>query len=288
MDLFEAMEHRHAVRSYEDRPIAPEAREALLACIAQCNRESGLHIQLVLDEPRGFGGLPAHYGKFSGVKNYIALIGKKSPNLEEACGYYGEKIVLRAQQLGLNTCWVAMTYSKVKTAFQIAPGEKLCLVIAVGHGTTQGAGHPVKQPEEVSKADSPVPDWFQRGVRAALLAPTAMNQQKFTFTLQGGSVAAKAGTGFYTKVDLGIAKYHFEIGAGTAQFRWASASVSPAGNRLRSSRANWGVADRGESAITGTKPQANASIQLRASISASEVWTYRSAMWRISSRRAGS
>ena len=112
-------------------------------------------------------------------------------------------------------------YSKVKTAFQIAPGEKLCLVIAVGYGTTQGAGHPVKQPEEVSKADSPVPDWFQRGVRAALLAPTAMNQQKFTFTLQGGSVAAKAGTGFYTKVDLGIAKYHFEIGAGTAQFRWA-------------------------------------------------------------------
>ena len=221
MDLFEAMEHRHAVRSYEDRPIAPEAREALLACIAQCNWESGLHIQLVLDEPRGFGGLPAHYGKFSGVKNYIALIGKKSPNLEEACGYYGEKIVLRAQQLGLNTCWVAMTYSKVKTAFQIAPGEKLCLVIAVGYGTTQGAGHPVKQPEEVSKADSPVPDWFQRGVRAALLAPTAMNQQKFTFTLQGGSVAAKAGAGFYTKVDLGIAKYHFEIGAGTAQFRWA-------------------------------------------------------------------
>ena len=91
----------------------------------------------------------------------------------------------------------------------------------MGHGTTQGAGHPVKQPEEVSKADSPVPDWFQRGVRAALLAPTAMNQQKFTFTLQGGSVAAKARTGFYTKVDLGIAKYHFEIGAGTAQFRWA-------------------------------------------------------------------
>ena len=33
-----------------------------------------------------------------------------------------------------------MTYSKVKTAFQIAPGEKLCLVIAVGYGTTQAPG----------------------------------------------------------------------------------------------------------------------------------------------------
>ena len=91
MDLFEAMERRHAVRSYEDRPIAPEAREALLACIAQCNRESGLHIQLVLDEPRGFGGLPAHYGKFSGVKNYIALIGKKSPGLRRPAGTTGRR-----------------------------------------------------------------------------------------------------------------------------------------------------------------------------------------------------
>lgn len=63
--------------------------------------------------------------------------------------------------------------------------------------------------------------WARLRLRAAAQAATAMNQQKFTFTLQGGSVAAKAGTGFYTKVDLGIAKYHFEIGAGTAQFRWA-------------------------------------------------------------------
>ena len=220
MDLTQAMEQRHAVRSYEDRPIAPEAREALLESIAQCNRESGLHIQLVLDEPKGFSGLLAHYGKFSGVKNYIALIGKKSPDLEETCGYYGEKLVLRAQQLGLNTCWVAMTYSKVKTAFQIGPGEKLCLVIAVGYGTTQGTGHPVKRPEEVSRADALVPEWFRRGVQAALLAPTAMNQQKFTFTLQGDTVAARAGAGFYSKVDLGIAKYHFEIGAGTENFRW--------------------------------------------------------------------
>ena len=221
MDLFEAMEHRHAVRSYEDRPIAPEAREALLACIAQCNRESGLHIQLVLDEPRGFGGLPAHYGKFSGVKNYIALIGKKSPNLEEACGYYGEKIVLRAQQLGLNTCWVAMTYSKVKTAFQIAPGEKLCLVIAVGYGATQGTPHKNKPLEKLCTVNGSMPDWFRKGMEAAQLAPTAVNQQKFLFTLSdGNTVTANATGGFYDKVDLGIVKYHFEIGAGKENFSW--------------------------------------------------------------------
>ena len=209
MDLFEAMEHRHAVRSYEDRPIAPEAREALLACIAQCNREGGLHIQLVLDEPRGFGGLPAHYGKFSGVKNYIALIGKKSPNLEEACGYYGEKIVLRAQQLGLNTCWVAMTHGKSKA--QIGRGEKELCLISLGYGCTNGVTHKVKSLSEVCNYREGMPEWFLNGMGAALLAPTAMNQQKFYFELlPSGSVKLTNGKGFYTKLDLGIVKYHFE------------------------------------------------------------------------------
>lgn len=220
IDLTQAMEQRHAVRSYEDRPIAPEAREALQACTAQCNRESGLHIQLVLDEPKGFGGLLAHYGKFSGVKNYIALIGKKSPDLEEACGYYGEKLVLRAQQLGLNTCWVAMTYSKVPSAFSAGEGEKLCAVIAVGYGKTQGSGHRVKSLREVTEGEPPFPEWFVSGVEAALLAPTAMNQQKFRFALQGNRVSATAGSGFYTKLDLGIVKYHFAMGAGADAFTW--------------------------------------------------------------------
>ena len=58
------------------------------------------------------------------------------------------------------------------------------------------------------------------GGEAALLAPTAMNQQKFFFTLAGERVLAKAGTGFYTRMDLGIVKYHFEIGAGEGEIRW--------------------------------------------------------------------
>ena len=80
--------------------------------------------------------------------------------------------------------------------------------------------HKGKQPEAVMRADSPVPEWFQKGIDSALLAPTAMNQQKFTFSLKGNTVTAKAGMGFYTKVDLGIAKYHFEVGAGKENFRW--------------------------------------------------------------------
>ncbi len=221
MDLMEAMKSRHSVRSYKDQAISGDTRHELQAFISQLNQESGLNMQLILNEPKAFSGLLAHYGKFFGAVNYIALVGEKGPKLDETCGYYGEKAVLKAQQLGLNTCWAALTYSKVKGAFQIKKNEKLRCVIAVGYGATQGIGHPVKPIEKLCTADGPLPPWFRQGVEAAQLAPTAMNQQKFRFLLKNDVVSAEPGSGFYTKVDLGIAKCHFEIGAGGADWRWA-------------------------------------------------------------------
>lgn len=222
MEIMEAMKQRHSVRQYTDQQIEKEAAEKLQREIDACNKESGLHIQLVTDEPKAFDGFMAHYGKFSGVKNYIALIGKKGPKLEETCGYYGERLVLLAQQLGLNSCWVAMTYSKIKGAYEVKAGEKLCCVISIGYGVNQGVSHKVKKVEELCQVNGQMPQWFRAGVEAAQLAPTAMNQQKFYFVLKEDQVAAKTKAGFYTNVDLGIAKYHFEIGAGVGNdWKWA-------------------------------------------------------------------
>lgn len=220
MTLMEAMQARHSVRQYREEALRKEDAALLREEIEACNAESGLHIQLVCGEPKAFSGLLARYGKFSGVTNYIALVGKKGPDLSETCGYFGERIVLRAQQIGLNTCWVAMTYSKVPSAFSAGEGEKLCAVIAMGYGKTQGSGHRVKSVREVTEGEPPFPEWFVSGVEAALLAPTAMNQQKFRFALHGNRVSATAGSGFYTKLDLGIVKYHFAMGAGADAFTW--------------------------------------------------------------------
>ena len=66
------------------------------------------------------------------------------------------------------------------------------------------------------------PEWFGRGLKAALLAPTAMNQQRFRFTLlPDDTVRAESRGGSYSHVDLGIVKYHFQLGAGRESFRWA-------------------------------------------------------------------
>lgn len=214
MDISEAIKERHSVRAYTDKKIEGEVLFALENKIAEINGESGLNVQLVLNEEKAFGGRMAHYGKFSGVKNYIAMVGKKGADLSEKVGYYGQKLVLFAQTLGLNTCWVALTYKKVKTAYKIEEGEKLALVIAIGYGATQGVPHKSKSINAVSNAGENSPEWFVNGVKAALLAPTATNQQKFFFTLKDGEVTAKPGLGFYAKVDLGIVKYHFELGSG--------------------------------------------------------------------------
>lgn len=220
MDLLQAIKERHSVRSYTDKQIEGQIKDDLLKFIEKCNNESGLNMQLVLNEPNAFDGFMAHYGNFKNVKNYIALVGKKEKLLDEKCGYYGEKVVLYAQTIGLNTCWVALTYKKIKSAFNIADGEKLCLVIPIGYGSTQGVPHKSKTKDAVTEKTEDAPQWFERGVEAALLAPTAVNQQKFKFLLSGNNVKAKAGFAPYSRVDLGIAKYHFEIGAGTENFNW--------------------------------------------------------------------
>lgn len=213
MEALELMKQRHSVRQYKPRAIEPEKRAALNDLCSELNQKAELSIQIVYDEPNCFDSFMAHYGKFSGVHNYIALIGKKSPELEETLGRCGEQLVLKAQELGLNTCWVAMTHGKSRAV--VGPGEKQVCLISLGYGETQGVAHKSKPMQALCRCAEPIPEWFEKGMTAAMLAPTAMNQQKFRFELRAdGTVKAACGSGFYTKLDLGIVKYHFEAASG--------------------------------------------------------------------------
>ena len=226
MTLQEAIEARHSVRKYIDKEIPADIIAVLQDRIAEYNKVGNLNIQLVLNETKAFTGMLS-YGKFSGVKNYLVMVGKKSKDLDERIGYYGEHLVLLAQTLGLNTCWVGLSYRKVPEAYNVGKDEKLACMIALGYGETQGVSHKVKSIEEVSNASDITPTWFKKGVEAALFAPTAVNQQKFSFEHVGvrdGKHQVRAKKGFsmigYSQMDLGIAKCHFEIGAGKENFEW--------------------------------------------------------------------
>ena len=227
MTLREAIAARHSVRAYKNQPLAEDVVKVVEEKIAVLNREGKLHIQLIKNEPKAFLGTMAKYGKFRNVTNYIVMAGKKSDDLDERVGYYGEQLVLLVQTLGLNTCWVGLSYSKVPGTYVLEEGEKIACYIALGYGETPGVGHKIKTINQVSNASDVTPTWFRNGVEAALLAPTAVNQQKFSFVYAGMNnnrhlVRAKKGFSMigYTRMDFGIAKYHFEIGAGMENFDW--------------------------------------------------------------------
>lgn len=227
MTIQEAIEARHSVRAYKEQPLSAEIVKLLEEKIIELNREGQLHIQLILNEPKAFQGPFAKYGKFRGVNNYIVMIGKKADDLDERIGYYGEQLVIYAQTLGLNTCWVGLSYTKIPGTYVLDGDEKIACYIAIGYGESQGVNHKSKTVEQVSNATDITPSWFKKGVEAALLAPTAINQQKFSFEYVGvkdGRHQVHAKKGFslvgYTQMDLGIAKYHFEIGAGKEHFDW--------------------------------------------------------------------
>ncbi|MCH5214574.1 MAG: nitroreductase [Muribaculaceae bacterium] len=228
-DLLAAIKARHSVRNYKEQPLGEDVVSKLREKIEELNREGRLHMQLITDEPKGFSGIFA-YGKFSGVSNYVVIAGVKDETFDERVGYYGEALVLYAQALGLNTCWAGLSYKKVPNTYVLAPGEKISCYISIGYGETQGVASKSKTPQQVSNVTAETPDWFAAGVDAALLAPTAVNQQKFHFEYiapaqPGEPATVKADKGFsiigYTRIDLGIAKYHFELATPPDAFRWA-------------------------------------------------------------------
>ena len=179
------------------------------------NQESGLHLQYIEDAGKTYNKLLNRTDGLDSAPSVIACVGREDiTDLDEKVGYYGEKLVLFAQNLGLNTCWTALTFNKRKVKEILSDGEALCMVIALGYGEDQGTPHKGKTMNDVSDGEN-APEWFSEGVNAALLAPTAVNQQKFRFSYRDGQVHLRPkGFGTYLQTDLGIVKYHFEAVTG--------------------------------------------------------------------------
>ena len=220
MTLKEAISIRHSVRRYLDIPIEEEKIQKLNEVIAELNKTLDLHVQLVLNDKdvSTKNGKPK-YGSFENAYNYVVLAGKKCSDLNEKLGYAGECIALNAVLLGLGTCFVGMSYKNNKDKYVLEKDEKLDLVMYIGYSNGTEHGRKSKSYEDVAKGEN-VPQWFKDGVEAALLAPTALNQQKFSFEYVDGKVKAKYGLGVFTRTDLGIVKYNFEIGSGKDSSIW--------------------------------------------------------------------
>lgn len=221
MTIKEAIEKRHMVRQYTNKAIPTDIAELLNARITMNNKKYSLHLALVVGNSDGINGM-AKLLLSRAVNNYIVLAGMDTPDLDEKLGYCGADLILYAQTLGLNTWWIGGMFNG-KGALRNIKNKDVRVngVIAVGYGQTQGVPHKSKTAAEVSEYDGDTPQWFVDGVNALLYAPTALNKQPYVVKGNGNKVSISAGTGHFSGIDLGIGKYHFEVGAGKENFEWA-------------------------------------------------------------------
>lgn len=218
--MAEAMHARHTVRKYTGRSLPYDVVAKLDARIRRINQSHGLALRLVTENGEAFGPL-VKLVLAKGVRNYIVLAGKDAPDTEEKLGYWGADVMLFAQTLGLNSWWVGGTFSRRGVQKNAAPGTgKILGLLALGYGQTQGVPHKSKSPAEISRYQGTMPPWFSNGIAALLLAPTALNRQAFQVEGTGNQVKLTCDNGIFSNVDLGIGKYHFELGAGKENFHW--------------------------------------------------------------------
>ncbi|QHI71546.1 nitroreductase family protein [Aminipila terrae] len=239
MDYKRAISVRHSCRSYLPDTIDSSIVKKLQASITDYNLLSGLNIQLILNNGDAFGNFSKSYGMFSGVNNYIAMIGRANGIHEkEKIGYYGEKLVLEATEYGLGTCWVAGTFDKTACSCILGPREEIYCVISIGYPAAKksfkdklinSVMHTKKKPvEDFFDTRGNVPDWFLEGIKAVQSAPSALNKQpvKFAYTDESSdalpSVRAwiTSNSSGVEQIDLGIAKLHFELGASDVEWEW--------------------------------------------------------------------
>lgn len=220
MTIKDAIIKRHTVRKYTDRKIPDDIVNQLIERINHNNDQYGLKMKLVLENTEAFSGM-IKLILAKGVRNYIVLAGDDRAGIDEQLGYCGTDVMLFAQALGLNTWWVGGTYDKKGVKKNAGAGTaKVAGIIVVGYGAVQGVPHKSKQADEVSQYHGAAPDWFVQGVKAALLAPTALNKQAFYIKGDGNKVSITCHNGNFSDIDLGIVKYHFEVGAGQENFEW--------------------------------------------------------------------
>ena len=182
-----------SVRKYKDEPIPEDILATLLNKVWEINKEAVMLVQFVTDEPREFCRFKSAsrvfpYGVLTGARVYFIMARKKGDEVDEKIGYYGERLVMRAQSLGLKICWVGLIYSNIPGAYELADDEKIACYISPGYGQTQGKSHKSKPVREISNASDLTPKWFNRGVEAALLATTARQPKEVlhrVFGIQG-------------------------------------------------------------------------------------------------------
>ena len=218
-----AIENRISRRTFKTENISEKQVEKIKALIAAVNEKSGLNVEFIEDGSAAFASARKTYGMFKNVRSMVVMKGNPAMvDFKEKIGYYGEDLILDLVDMELGTCWVGGTFDK--SVLSVPEGEEIICVILVGlidkpnlkdRIMIRNAHNKRKPLEERITSDTELPQWVKNGMAAIIPAPSAINKQKPHFDYKDGILTASVPDDYIADlIDLGIAKRHFEIGAG--------------------------------------------------------------------------
>ncbi|MBD5345990.1 MAG: hypothetical protein HDR92_02515 [Bacteroides sp.] len=250
MTVKEIIEKRVSVRTFDDRQeLGDKDIEAIRQSIRDASTPFGgsFTIDFKKFDLRGPQS-PSTYGTISGASWYL-LMGISNDEMSALSAGYGmEKVVLKATELGLGTCWMTLTFKGTDFAkkAQMPVNEPIRIISPVGFPAkkrkmlesitriTLGSAKRKPMDELFSEGSFGLPvvedNVFYEALSMMRLAPSAKNSQPWRALLRGNEVW------FYyvpkteaAVLDLGIGLCHFDLTLKEAGYEgtWAKSVNAP-------------------------------------------------------------
>lgn len=244
-DIEDLITRRMSTRTYSDKMVNEEDREALLEFTRPL--ECDLYRFAIVDYAMSEGKKLNTYGLIRNAKTLLVAIGRRSLARDNKAavdfGYDFEKIILKATDLGIDTCWMGMSYKEDALRELAGVGNDERIVMASPIGYSKGDNildkltrYSIKAHKRLSfesifshgKIGVPLTELKDERYRICLemlrRSPSAGNAQPWRV------VQTEGGFDFYSKAkkiydnlkdkridftynDMGIAKCHFELTA---------------------------------------------------------------------------
>lgn len=239
--VIDIIKARTSCRSFDakaiDKPTLQKLNEYIEQTNAQMNIKARFLVVAKADHAKKSTEKLGTYGMISGASSFIAGVANKGEDNALEFGYWFEKVVLFATDLGLGTCWLGGTFNRsdFSQKANLRDNEFMPIVSPVGFKKERprvfdtlvraAAGSNNRKPwselffQENSSVALKENDPYRNPLEMVRLAPSASNKQPWRV------IADKNGYHFYIcrtkgypsasfdvqKNDVGIAKCHFEL-----------------------------------------------------------------------------
>lgn len=254
MDYKSLIVNGRSVRHFKETAVDAAKILELQAFIADCKKlVPSIAIEAKFfagdDTYKRLYGIAGYQGVMIEAPNYLVLLSEDKPQHLENAGYVGERAILKARDLGLDSCWISYSdRDMVKTVLNLDTDMEVVALIALGYASsTKKVEGIAKTGDNYSQAEMSVKKMGSNSERISLeemvyidkwensatseileeralldafsyarMAPSALNKQPWRFIVDGGRVILAIDNENYSgsylnKIDAGIIMLYFGV-----------------------------------------------------------------------------